>query len=144
MADPIGHARHDAGRARSEGLQLPHPLHLGLLVAAMLVLMLAVTLAPAAEEAGERAEAALAPERQAELARLVRQDCGSCHGRTLKGGLGPPLVAAALEAKPAESLKYTILYGRRGTAMPGWRPFLTEAEAEWIVARLIEGFPDAR
>ena len=85
-----------------------------------------------------------APARQAELTRLVRQDCGACHGRTLKGGLGPPLVAAALEAKPAESLKYTILYGRRGTPMPGWRPFLTEAEADWIVARLIEGFPDAR
>jgi len=86
----------------------------------------------------------LAPARRAELTRLVRQDCGACHGRTLKGGLGPPLVAAALEAKPAESLKYTILYGRSGTPMPGWRPFLTEAEADWIVARLIEGFPDAR
>lgn len=84
------------------------------------------------------------PARQAELTRLVRQDCGSCHGRTLKGGLGPPLVAAALTDKPAESLKYTVLYGRRGTPMPGWRPFLTEAEADWIVARLIEGFPDAR
>lgn len=85
-----------------------------------------------------------APARQAELTRLVRQDCGACHGRTLKGGLGPPLVAAALEGKPAESLKYTILYGRRGTPMPGWRPFLTDADAEWISARLLEGFPDAR
>jgi cytochrome c55X len=85
-----------------------------------------------------------APVRQAELVRLVRQDCGACHGWTLKGGLGPPLVAAALGARPAESLKYTILYGRRGTPMPAWRPFLTEAEVDWIVARLIEGFPDAR
>ena len=84
------------------------------------------------------------PARQAELTRLVRQDCGACHGRTLKGGLGPPLVAAALGGKPAESLQYTILYGRRGTPMPGWRPFLTDAEAEWITARLLEGFPDAR
>jgi cytochrome c55X len=85
-----------------------------------------------------------APARQVELKRLVRDDCGSCHGRMLTGGLGPPLVALALREKPAESLKYTILYGRRGTPMPGWRPFLTEAEADWIVARLIEGFPDAR
>ena len=85
-----------------------------------------------------------APARQAELVRLVREDCGSCHGRTLKGGLGPPLVAAALGDKPAESLKYTVLYGRRGTPMPGWRPFLTDADAEWIIARLREGFPDAR
>ena len=85
-----------------------------------------------------------APARQAELVRLVREDCGSCHGRTLKGGLGPPLVAAALGDRPAESLKYTVLYGRRGTPMPGWRPFLTDADAEWIIARLREGFPDAR
>ena len=85
-----------------------------------------------------------APARQSELVRLVRQDCGSCHGLTLKGGLGPPLVAEALVDKPAESLKYTVLYGRRGTPMPAWRPFLTDADAEWIIARLREGFPDAR
>ena len=82
--------------------------------------------------------------RQAELMRLVRQDCGSCHGLKLTGGLGPPLVAPALREKPAESLKYTILYGRRGTPMPGWRPLLSEADAEWITARLRGGFPDAR
>ena len=86
----------------------------------------------------------LAPARQADLVRLVRQDCGSCHGLTLKGGLGPPLVAAALGDKPAAFLKYTILYGRPGTPMPSWRAFLTEADAEWIAARLREGFPDAR
>ena len=27
------------------------------------------------------------------LKRLVHQDCGSCHGLTLKGGLGPDLRA---------------------------------------------------
>jgi cytochrome c55X len=84
------------------------------------------------------------PARQAELTRLVRDDCGSCHGRKLTGGLGPPLIAAALGAKPAESLKYTILFGRRGTPMPAWRPLLSDAEADWIIARLLEGFPDAR
>jgi cytochrome c55X len=86
----------------------------------------------------------LAPARRAELTRLVRQDCGACHGGTLKGGLGPPLVAAALGDKSAAYLKYTILYGRPGTPMPPWRAFLTEADAEWIAARLLEGFPDAR
>ncbi len=86
----------------------------------------------------------IAPARQAELSRLVRQDCGSCHGMRLNGGLGPPLVAAALGNKPQEFLKYTILYGRPGTPMPPWRAFLTEADAEWIAARLLEGFPDAR
>jgi cytochrome c55X len=86
----------------------------------------------------------VAPAREAELIRFVRQDCGSCHGITLKGGLGPPLVAGALGGKPVEYLKYTILYGRPGTPMPPWRAFLTEADAEWIAARLLKGFPDAR
>jgi cytochrome c55X len=78
-------------------------------------------------------------QRRAELARLVRQDCGSCHGMTLKGGLGPPLTAAALRDKPADSLVATILNGRAGTAMPGWRPFVDEAESEWIVRQLQQG-----
>ncbi len=77
-----------------------------------------------------------------ELIRLVRQDCGSCHGMTLKGGLGSPLTAAALAGKPAESLAATILYGRPGTAMPAWKSLLSPAQAEWIAARLIEGFPE--
>jgi len=109
------------------------------------MLRLPVLLALAAACAAGAADApAPAAARRAELLHLVKQDCGSCHGLTLKGGLGPPLVAAALGDKPAESLKYTILYGRRGTPMPGWRPFLTDADAEWITARLLEGFPDAR
>jgi len=32
------------------------------------------------------------PARQAALVDLVRQDCGSCHGMTLKGGLGRSLL----------------------------------------------------
>jgi len=75
---------------------------------------------------------------------MVRQDCGSCHGLTLKGGLGPPLVAPALKDKPMEMLKYTILHGRPGTPMPPWKRFLTEGEAEWIADRLLKGFPDER
>lgn len=77
-----------------------------------------------------------------ELVHLVRQDCGACHGMTLQGGLGSPLTSAALRDKPAESLVATILQGRPGTAMPAWKSFLTEADARWIVTRLIEGFPE--
>ena len=80
--------------------------------------------------------------RQKELIHLVRQDCGSCHGMTLKGGLGPPLLPAALADKPAEGLVATIIGGRPGTPMPPWHRFLAEDEAQWIVARLIEGFPE--
>lgn len=77
--------------------------------------------------------------RRTELTHLVRQDCGSCHGMTLKGGLGPALTRDALRGKPAESLVVTVLYGRPGTAMPPWRTFVSEAEATWIVRQLQEG-----
>jgi len=71
-------------------------------------------------------------QRQTELRNLLTQDCGSCHGLTLAGGLGPPLQPQALTAKPAQYLAATILYGRPGTAMPPWRPFLSESEAGWL------------
>jgi len=92
--------------------------------------------------AGAALADAVAPARQSELVRMVRQDCGSCHGLTLKGGLGPALVAPALKDRPRETLKYTILQGRPGTAMPPWKRFLTEGEAEWIADQLLKGFPD--
>ena len=76
------------------------------------------------------------------LTHLVRQDCGSCHGLTLKGGLGPSLEAAALAGKDAEALGFVILHGRRGTPMPPWREHLTEPEARWIVEQLQKGFPE--
>lgn len=89
--------------------------------------------APAAPDTGRR---------QA-LVRMVRQDCGSCHGMRLTGGLGPALTPEALRTKPAESLAATIVYGRTGTAMPPWRRFMSEAEAYWLVARMIDGATDA-
>ncbi|MBZ0092180.1 MAG: cytochrome c [Sulfuricellaceae bacterium] len=87
--------------------------------------------------------AAPLPQRQAYLINMVREDCGSCHGLTLKGGLGPSLLPQALQGKDANSLAQTILNGRTGTPMPPWKPFLSEAEAAWIVEKLLQGFPDA-
>lgn len=84
------------------------------------------------------------PERQVELIRLVRQDCGSCHGMQFRGGLGPALTPDMLRDKPRGSLVSTILHGRPGTPMPPWNAFLSEPEATWIVNGLQEGFPDAR
>lgn len=81
--------------------------------------------------------------RQRELLVLLKQDCGSCHGMRLTGGLGPALTPEALRTKPAESLAATIVYGRTGTAMPPWRRFMSEAEAHWLVARMIDGATDA-
>jgi cytochrome c55X len=98
------------------------------------ILLLALSCATAAA-------AEPAPARRAELVTLVRQDCGSCHGLTLKGGLGPSLEPAALAEKDAEALGFVILHGRRGTPMPPWRAHLSEAEARWIVEQLRKGFP---
>lgn len=86
--------------------------------------------------------AAAAPNDSPELIRLVRQDCGSCHGMSLQGGLGTPLTREALAGMPAENLAATILYGRPGTAMPPWKTLLTEVQAQWIADRLLEGFPE--
>ena len=83
----------------------------------------------------------VAPARRAELVNMVRQDCGSCHGLTLKGGLGPALLPDNLAGKPDEALVFTVMHGRPGTAMPGWSRFVNDAEAAWIVARLKSGFP---
>ena len=80
--------------------------------------------------------------RAAELVRIVRQDCGSCHGTRLTGGLGPALTPEALADKPADSLAATILHGRPGTPMPGWRPMLGESDVDWIVVQLLRGFPE--
>ncbi|MBK7050974.1 MAG: cytochrome c [Rhodoferax sp.] len=85
--------------------------------------------------------ATMDPARRTELVRLVRQDCGSCHGLTLQGGLGPALLPETLKDKPVENLKFVIMQGRPGTAMPPWKRFLTEAEAQWIVENLQKGFP---
>jgi cytochrome c55X len=81
--------------------------------------------------------------RQQALIRLLKRDCGACHGMRLTGGLGPALTPHALKDKSADSLAATIVAGRAGTAMPPWRPFLTAAEAQWLVARLQRGETDA-
>ena len=74
----------------------------------------------------------VSPDRAAELEHLVLQDCGSCHGLTMKGGLGRPLTREALAEADRDTLALIVLDGLPGTAMPPWRPLLTEAEALWI------------
>lgn len=70
------------------------------------------------------------------LEHMVKQDCGSCHGLTMKGGLGRPLTPEALAGAEVESLASIILDGVPGTAMPPWRPLLSEDEAMWIARYL--------
>lgn len=75
----------------------------------------------------------LAPDRQTTLLNLLKNDCGACHGLTLKGGMGPPLLSESLAGKPDEFLVATILNGRKGTAMPPWQSFMSRDEALWLV-----------
>lgn len=81
------------------------------------------------------------PERQQALVRMVRQDCGSCHGLYLTGGLGPALTPEALADKPLDSMAATIYGGRPGTPMAPWKAMLTEQDALWIAQQLFAGFP---
>lgn len=76
--------------------------------------------------------AEIPPDRAVALEHMVLQDCGSCHGLTRKGGLGRPLTVEALAQADREGLALIILDGIPGTAMPPWRPLLSEAEALWI------------
>lgn len=78
-----------------------------------------------------------AARRQA-LLNLLRQDCGSCHGMTLKGGLGPALLPENLAGKSDDLLVTTLLQGRPGTAMPPWNEFISPAEADWLIRQLRE------
>jgi cytochrome c55X len=83
------------------------------------------------------------PSRQRELLYLLDQDCGSCHGLTRQGGLGPALTKQALAGKSAAMLREAILNGRPGTPMPPWKRFMSESEADWLVQVLVQGKTDA-
>jgi len=80
-------------------------------------------------------------ERRTQLIRMVRQDCGSCHGIQLSGGLGPALTRQAMAEIPFDSLFSVIYHGRPGTPMPGWKTMISEQDASWIARQLQLGFP---
>ena len=81
----------------------------------------------------------LSKERQQELKYMVQQDCGSCHGMTLKGGLGPSLLPERIAVLPEQYLIEAVTHGRPGTPMPPWAPILTTTEIRWIVEQLKSG-----
>jgi cytochrome c55X len=107
-------------------------LKIGFSIAILLTTFLLIAPASALDEP-------LSGVRQQQLIHLLKQDCGSCHGMTLKGGLGPALLPKDLINKPTVFLKNTILYGRPGTAMPPWQGLLTEQESLWLVEQLQQG-----
>lgn len=93
--------------------------------------------APAGAETGEPDAV-----RKTEILHLLKHDCGSCHGMTLKGGLGPSLHPDVIAGHDDDLLVETILNGRPGTPMAPWRISLDEQEARWLVGRLKEGIDD--
>ena len=87
----------------------------------------------------ETATTKISSARQNELLYFIKHDCGSCHGMTLKGGLGPALLPETLAAKPKDYLVATILEGRQNTAMPPWKTMLSQDDAIWITEQLQNG-----
>lgn len=76
---------------------------------------------------------------RARLSNLVIQDCGSCHGLTLRGGLGPPLRPQDLGHLPVEAIVAIVSEGVPGSAMPPWKPLLSPEEIHWISEQLKSG-----
>ncbi len=85
------------------------------------------------------AEQSISAVRVGELKHLVHHDCGSCHGMTLKGGLGPDIRPQTISGAPPEAVAAIILDGVPETAMPPWRPLLSEDDALWIANYLLAG-----
>jgi cytochrome c55X len=84
------------------------------------------------------ADELISASRQQDLKSLLIQDCGSCHGLQMKGGLGPALLASDLQGKSTAYISSIILDGKPGTAMPAWRPLITPAEARWLADLLMQ------
>lgn len=80
--------------------------------------------------------------RQNEILHLIRHDCGSCHGMTLKGGLGSPLTAERLAQRSSNELADIIRNGISGTPMPPWKGILTDEEIAWMVKQLQQEIRD--
>ncbi len=77
--------------------------------------------------------------RKAELENMLIQDCGSCHGLTMKGGLGPALRPENIVDRDIDYLVNIILEGVPETPMPPWKYLLDRDEALWMVQKLKQG-----
>ncbi len=78
-------------------------------------------------------------EQQKALQEFVHQDCGSCHGMSLQGGLGPAITKEALAHINVATIGSIIRIGRPGTPMPPWEPVLNKIQIDWIAQYLKDG-----
>lgn len=81
----------------------------------------------------------LSAKRQGEILYILEQDCGSCHGLTMKGGLGPALTLESMQDLSVDDLVTVIMDGVPGTPMPPWRPLLSDQEALFMAQVLKTG-----
>ena len=86
----------------------------------------------------------ISQKRQQEILYMLKHDCGSCHGMTLKGGLGPSLKPASINKMSTEQIIATITYGRPNTPMPPWKPFFNLQETRWLTQQLQQGIEDKK
>lgn len=115
-------------------------LALQLTVTISVILLAIVAKSTVAAELGNSSvTSSISADRASELTHMLRHDCGSCHGMTLKGGLGPSLLPEQFQDKNIEYIKLTILHGRSGTAMPPWKSIISDADAQWIAEFLFSG-----
>ncbi len=106
---------------------------------AVIVLAITSKQSIASEKRHDTVGSIVSLDRATELTHMVKHDCGSCHGMTLKGGLGPSLLPEQFKDKNIEYIKLTILHGRNGTAMPPWKSIISDDDAQWIAEFLISG-----
>ncbi len=99
--------------------------------------VIAASLLAAAPISAARSEPDATAKRR--LTHLLVQDCGSCHGLTLQGGLGKPLLPENVSDRSAEVLAEIILDGIPGTPMPPWRGLVTADEALFLAETLKRG-----
>ncbi len=81
------------------------------------------------------------PATRERLTHLLIQDCGSCHGLTLQGGLGKPLLPENVSDRSVEVLAEIILDGIAGTPMPPWKGLISQDDALFIAETLKRGLP---
>ncbi len=78
----------------------------------------------------------ISADRKASLDYLLRHDCGSCHGMTLQGGLGPALLPERFADLDIDSIASMILIGNPEKAMPRWENLLSISDARYLAERL--------
>ncbi|MGE0737872.1 cytochrome D1 domain-containing protein [Sulfurimonas sp.] len=68
-----------------------------------------------------------------DVEKVFEKECQGCHGPNHEGGVGSDLRPAVIAKKNAYELAATILNGKAGTAMPGFKEKFSKADADKMV-----------